>query len=115
MFHPIVRRTLKDMTHDETPTRIPSKTIADGVTMPMLGLGVWKIPDGAETEQAVEWALESGYRHIDTAAFYRNERSVGAALARSGIPREELFVTTKWLPWAVVRSRGSTGASSGSG
>lgn len=66
--------------------------------MPMLGLGVWKIPDGQETEQAVEWALEAGYRHIDTATLYRNERGVGAALARSGIPRAELFVTTKWQP-----------------
>jgi diketogulonate reductase-like aldo/keto reductase len=77
---------------------IPAKTIAEGVAMPMLGFGVWKIPDGPQTEQAVEWALEAGYRHIDTAAFYRNERSVGAALARSGIAREELFVTTKWMP-----------------
>jgi diketogulonate reductase-like aldo/keto reductase len=87
-----------DVPNNGTPVRIPSKTIADGVAMPMLGLGVWKIPDGPETEQAVEWALEAGYRHIDTAAFYRNERSVGTALARSGIAREELFVTTKWMP-----------------
>jgi 2,5-diketo-D-gluconate reductase A len=64
----------------------------------MLGLGVWRLAEGPETEQAVEWALEAGYRHIDTATFYRNERSVGAALRRSGIPREQLFVTTKWLP-----------------
>ena len=66
--------------------------------MPVLGLGVWQIPAGAETEQAVEWALEAGYRHIDTASFYRNEQSVGAALARSGVPREQVFVTTKFLP-----------------
>lgn len=66
--------------------------------MPMLGLGVWQMAAGRETEQAVEWALEAGYRHIDTATMYRNERSVGAALARSDIPREEVFVTTKWLP-----------------
>jgi len=66
--------------------------------MPLLGLGVWKLAEGRETEQAVEWALEAGYRHIDTATFYRNERSVGAALRRSGIPREQVFVTTKWLP-----------------
>ena len=64
----------------------------------MLGLGVWRLAQGQETEQAVEWALEAGYRHIDTATFYRNERSVGAALRRSGIPREQMFVTTKWLP-----------------
>ncbi len=66
--------------------------------MPMLGLGVWQIQDGTRVEQAVEWALEAGYRHIDTATLYRNESGVGAALRRSGIPRTELFVTTKWLP-----------------
>jgi len=64
----------------------------------MLGLGVWQLAEGRETEQAVEWALEAGYRHIDTATYYRNERSVGAALRRSGLPREQVFVTTKWLP-----------------
>jgi len=66
--------------------------------MPVLGLGVWQIPDGPEVEQAVEWALEAGYRHVDTAALYKNERGVGAALRRSGIPRDELFVTTKLHP-----------------
>jgi diketogulonate reductase-like aldo/keto reductase len=60
--------------------------------------------EGAETESAVEWALEAGYRHVDTAQLYRNERSVGAAIRRSGIPREEIFVTTKWLP--TLRSAG---------
>ena len=76
----------------------PVRELADGVRMPMLGLGVWQLAEGRETEQAVEWALEAGYRHIDTATYYRNERSVGAALRRSGIPREQVFVTTKWLP-----------------
>jgi 2,5-diketo-D-gluconate reductase A len=66
--------------------------------MPVLGLGVWQMAAGAETEQAVEWALEAGYRHIDTASMYRNEQSVGAALRRSGLPREQVFVTTKLLP-----------------
>jgi 2,5-diketo-D-gluconate reductase A len=66
--------------------------------MPVLGLGVWQMAEGSETEQAVEWALEAGYRHIDTASMYRNERSVGAALRRSGVPREQVFVTTKLLP-----------------
>lgn len=64
----------------------------------MLGLGVWQMAAGQETEQAVEWALEAGYRHVDTASMYRNEQSVGAALSRSGLPREEVFVTTKLLP-----------------
>jgi diketogulonate reductase-like aldo/keto reductase len=66
--------------------------------MPVLGLGVWQMAAGAETERAVEWALEAGYRHIDTASMYRNEQSVGAALGRSGLPREQVFVTTKLMP-----------------
>jgi diketogulonate reductase-like aldo/keto reductase len=66
--------------------------------MPVLGLGVWQMADGAETEQAVEWALEAGYRLVDTASMYRNERSVGAALRRSALPREQVFVTTKLRP-----------------
>jgi 2,5-diketo-D-gluconate reductase A len=74
------------------------RDIGNGVQMPVLGLGVWQMDEGAETENAVEWALEAGYRLIDTAQLYRNERSVGAAIARSGVPREEIFVTTKWKP-----------------
>jgi len=66
--------------------------------MPVLGLGVWQMAAGGETERAVEWALEAGYRHIDTASMYRNEQSVGAALSRSGLPREQVFVTTKLMP-----------------
>jgi diketogulonate reductase-like aldo/keto reductase len=66
--------------------------------MPVLGLGVWQMAAGRETEQAVQWALEAGYRHIDTASMYRNEQSVGAALGRSALPREQLFVTTKLMP-----------------
>ena len=91
----------------------PARDLGSGVSMPVLGLGVWQMNEGAETEHAVEWALEAGYRHIDTAQFYRNERSVGAALARSGLPREEVFVTTKWLPVARPGRRSSR-ASSGS-
>jgi 2,5-diketo-D-gluconate reductase A len=66
--------------------------------MPMLGLGVWQVPDGRECEDAVRWALELGYRHIDTAQAYGNEESVGRALRDSGVPREEVFVTTKFFP-----------------
>ena len=73
--------------------------------MPVLGLGVWQMAAGGETEQAVEWALEAGYRHIDTASIYRNEQSVGAALRRSGVPREQLFVTTKLMPVHVSAAR----------
>jgi diketogulonate reductase-like aldo/keto reductase len=73
--------------------------------MPLLGLGVWQMAAGRETEQAVEWALEAGYRHIDTAALYRNEESVGAAVRRSGLPREQVFVTTKLLPQRASAER----------
>jgi diketogulonate reductase-like aldo/keto reductase len=66
--------------------------------MPVLGLGVWQTPEGPECEQAVRWALELGYRHIDTAQSYGNEASVGRALRDSGIPREEVFITTKFYP-----------------
>jgi 2,5-diketo-D-gluconate reductase A len=66
--------------------------------MPMVGLGVWQVPDGPESVTAVRWALELGYRHIDTAQAYGNEASVGRALAESGVPREEVFITTKFYP-----------------
>ncbi len=77
---------------------LPARVLANGVQMPLLGLGVWQMAAGRETEQAVGWALEAGYRHIDTASLYRNEESVGAALRASGVPREEVFVTTKLHP-----------------
>lgn len=70
-----------------------TKKLNNGVEMPVFGLGVYK--SGENTYDAVRWALEAGYRHIDTAAFYGNEREVGQAIRDSGIPREEIFVTTK--------------------
>jgi diketogulonate reductase-like aldo/keto reductase len=70
-------------------------TLANGVEMPMLGLGVWQAGQGAETRRAVATALALGYRHVDTARAYRNEADVGAALRESGLPREQVFVTTK--------------------
>lgn len=69
-------------------------TLNDGKTIPQLGFGVFKV-DPVETERIVSDALEVGYRHIDTAAIYRNEEGVGRAIAASGIPRDELFITTK--------------------
>ncbi|MFF8713096.1 aldo/keto reductase [Streptomyces sp. NPDC015184] len=75
-------------------TSVPNVTLNNGVTMPQLGFGVFQVPD-EETTAAVASALEAGYRSIDTAAIYGNERGVGKALAASGIPREDLFVTTK--------------------
>lgn len=70
-------------------------TLNNGVEMPWLGLGVYKVDEGREVEQAVETALQTGYRSIDTAAYYGNETGVGNAIKQSGIPRDELFITTK--------------------
>src|SRR2546423_15530692 len=70
-------------------------TLNDGAKIPVLGLGVWQAGAGKETRKAVSSALESGYRLIDTAKMYGNERDVGAAVRESGIQREEIFVTTK--------------------
>jgi diketogulonate reductase-like aldo/keto reductase len=72
--------------------------LADGNKIPMLGLGVWQVPSGPACVNAVGWALELGYRHIDTAQAYENEESVGQALRASGVPRDEVFITTKFLP-----------------
>ena len=78
--------------------------------MPLVGLGVWQIPAGRETEQAVAWALEAGYRHVDTAPSYRNEEGVGGAVRTSGLAREEVFVTTKMTPGAGDPERELTGS-----
>ena len=72
-----------------------TKKLNSGVEMPMLGLGVYQTPPGRTTEEAVRYALEVGYRHIDTARLYANEESVGRAVRSSGVPREQVFVTTK--------------------
>ena len=70
-------------------------TLYNGIEMPVLGLGVYKIKNGSEVINAVHNALEAGYRHIDTATFYRNEGGVGEAIRTGGVPREELFIATK--------------------
>jgi diketogulonate reductase-like aldo/keto reductase len=75
-----------------------ARALADGTYLPMLGLGVWQVPNGAECVRAVRWALELGYRHIDTAQAYGNEESVGQALRESGVPRDEVYITTKFMP-----------------
>src|SRR3954471_388976 len=74
------------------------RALADGTVLPLLGLGVWQVPDGPECVNAVRWALELGYRHIDTAQAYGNEASVGRALKDSGLARDEVFITTKFFP-----------------
>ncbi|WP_261164684.1 aldo/keto reductase [Microbacterium sp. Marseille-Q6965] len=73
---------------------VPTVKLNSGYDIPQLGFGVFLVPP-AEAEKAVSEALEVGYRHIDTAAIYKNEEGVGAAIAKSGIAREELFITTK--------------------
>src|SRR3954466_466234 len=74
--------------------QIPSLRLNDGVEIPQLGFGVFQVPP-EDPEQAVSLAFEAGYRHIDTAAAYRNEEGVGRAFAASGLDRDEVFITTK--------------------
>ncbi|AIS62082.1 aldo/keto reductase [Listeria ivanovii] len=69
--------------------------LSNGVEMPRLGFGVWKVKDGDEAVNSVKWAIEAGYVSIDTAAAYKNEEGVGQAIKESGVNREDLFVTTK--------------------
>ncbi|MFJ9538449.1 aldo/keto reductase [Streptomyces sp. NPDC101225] len=75
-------------------SKVPPIILNNGVEMPQLGFGVWQVPDD-EAEQAVATALQAGYRSIDTAAIYGNEEGTGRAIAASGVPREDIFVTTK--------------------
>ena len=79
-------------------TEVPAVELSNGLKMPLLGFGVYQMSD-EEAEQSVADALEAGYRLIDTAASYRNEAAVGRGIKKSGVPREEIFVTTKlWVP-----------------
>lgn len=86
-------------------SNVPTITLNNGSVMPQLGFGVWQVPDD-ETESAVATAIEAGYRSIDTAAIYENERGTGRGLASSGVPRDELFVTTKL--WNADQGHDST-------
>ncbi|MCC3270088.1 aldo/keto reductase [Arthrobacter gengyunqii] len=88
------------MTHEH----VPGLDLNNGVRIPQLGYGVFQIPPQS-TQGAVESALEAGYRHIDTAAGYKNEAAVGAAVAASGIAREDLFITTKLRNGDQARAR----------
>jgi 2,5-diketo-D-gluconate reductase A len=77
---------------------VPTVVLNNGVEMPLLGFGVYQVPDAAECERSVYDALAAGYRLIDTAAAYMNEAAVGQAIGRSGVPRQDLFITTKlWI------------------
>jgi diketogulonate reductase-like aldo/keto reductase len=75
-----------------------ARVLNDGNEMPLLGLGVWQVREGDETYNSVRWALELGYRHIDTAQAYGNEESVGRALSDSSVDRDDVFITTKFFP-----------------
>ena len=86
------------MTVSATTADGRARVLADGNQMPMLGLGIWQIPDGPASVNAVRWALDLGYRHIDTAQAYGNEESVGKALRDSRLARDEVFITTKFYP-----------------
>ena len=79
---------------DPAVLSVPSVPLADGVEIPQVGFGVYKVPPD-EAARVVTTALEAGYRHVDTASLYRNEEGVGRAIAESGLPRDEVFVTTK--------------------
>jgi diketogulonate reductase-like aldo/keto reductase len=75
-----------------------ARTLADGKEIPLLGLGVWQVDNSQDCVDAVRWALEVGYRHIDTAQAYGNEESVGQGLRESGVARDDVFITTKFFP-----------------
>src|SRR5438132_5008462 len=83
-------------TSNTTDARV--RVLADGRQILLLGLGVRQVPNGPTTVNAIRWALELGYRHIDTAQVYGNEESVGPALSESGVSRDQVFITTKCNP-----------------
>jgi diketogulonate reductase-like aldo/keto reductase len=91
-------------------TDIPTVDLGDGVALPMLGFGTWQL-SGRRADESVRYALEVGYRHIDTATMYRNEREVAQAIRDSGLDRSEVFVTTKLLPGDAARPRAAVDAS----
>jgi 2,5-diketo-D-gluconate reductase A len=88
----------------------PTVSLRAGGALPLVGLGTWQMT-GSECHRAVRYALEVGYRHIDTATIYRNERDVGRAVRDSGVPRDEVFVTTKLPPRDAGRERRTLEAS----
>ncbi len=92
------------MTATRPPAEQDAITLAGGVRMPMLGLGTWRAT-GEQVYRAVRHALDLGYRHVDTASIYGNEDEVGQAVRDSGVPREQVFVTTKLAPGRVGQER----------
>jgi 2,5-diketo-D-gluconate reductase A len=88
------KRSIKCKVSKNDMTKVPDITLNDGVRIPQLGLGVWTLSDD-QAFNSLQVALQAGYRHIDTAMVYGNEEGVGRAIAASGIPRQDIFVTTK--------------------
>jgi diketogulonate reductase-like aldo/keto reductase len=86
------------MSTDQLTADGRARVLPDGNELPLLGLGVWQVENSQTCVDAVRWALELGYRHIDTAQAYGNEESVGEGLRASGVPRDEVFITTKFFP-----------------
>jgi diketogulonate reductase-like aldo/keto reductase len=91
------------MTTSRFGQSVPVLTLPDGRVIPTLALGVWQTPEGPQTKNAVRWALELGYRHIDTGQAYGNEASVGDGFRQSGLDRDDVFITTKFFPGAGTR------------
>ncbi|MBR3339046.1 MAG: aldo/keto reductase [Lachnospiraceae bacterium] len=81
----------------------------NGVEVPMLGLGVFRTPEGEETINAVKWAMEAGYRHVDTAKMYHNEASVSAGIKAAGLKREDVFITSKIIPEDIILGKTAEG------
>jgi len=90
---------------------VPNYTFTNGVVTPVIGFGTWQVPDGPVVENAVLSAIECGYTNIDTASFYDNEKGVGTAVRKSGVPREDLFIATK--VWNTEQGYESTLESAG--
>jgi diketogulonate reductase-like aldo/keto reductase len=95
---PVCGERRNNRSDSSVPKEVVVRALADGNAIPLLGLGVWQVSNDAECVNAVRWALELGYRHIDTAQAYGNEESVGQGLRESGVPRDEVFITTKFFP-----------------
>jgi diketogulonate reductase-like aldo/keto reductase len=94
----------------EIPPEVPAVDLGDGVAMPMLGFGTWQLR-GRKAYEAIRYALEVGYRHLDTATMYRNEEEVGRAVRDSGLDRGAVFITTKLPPERAGRERATLDAS----
>jgi diketogulonate reductase-like aldo/keto reductase len=106
--HGTLRRHLPRRKSGEPMSRLTlssTHTLRGGVSIPMLGLGVYQSRPGSETREAVKAALELGYRHVDTASVYGNERDVAKGIEESKVPRDEVFITTKLWTTTTATTR----------